>query len=152
MNGLHDTCRIQPAEKSDEAVASFVASLRQRCYDAMNDDLMTPLVISYLFEACHIINTLVNHKAAISAADLEELSTTMKLFATDLLGLSDNQHTDNSGRVESFGKVVDLVLELRAKAKANKDWATSDKIRDELAALGFVVKDTKDGATWKLDK
>ena len=152
MNGLHDTCRIQPAEKSDEAVASFVASLRQRCYDAMNDDLMTPLVISYLFEACHIINTLVNHKAAISAADLEELSTTMKLFATDLLGLSNSQHSDNSGREESFGKVVDMVLELRAKAKANKDWATSDKIRDELAALGFVVKDTKDGATWKLDK
>ena len=58
----------------------------------------------------------------------------------------------SAAREEAFGKVVDMVLALRAKAKADKDWATSDKIRDELAAAGFQVKDTKDGATWKLDK
>ena len=80
----------------------------------------------------------------------------MHLFAIDILGLKANsqQLTSNSqeSREEAFGKVVDMVLDLRAKAKANKDWATSDQIRDELAAAGFEVKDTKDGVTWKLNK
>ena len=78
----------------------------------------------------------------------------MHLFAFDILGLKE-QGASGKGqedREAAFGKVVDMVLELRAKAKADKDWATSDKIRDELAAAGFEVKDTKDGVTWKLNK
>ncbi len=74
------------------------------------------------------------------------------LFTFDLLGLKDDSTDNNQGREEAFGKVVDMVLELRAKAKADKDWATSDKIRDMLAEAGFEVKDTKDGVVWRLDK
>ena len=144
--------RIQAGKESDTETHKFVAALRQKCYDAMNDDFMTPLVISYLFEACHVINTLIDHKAAISADDLAELSSTMQLFAFDLLGLKSEKDMNNDAREEAYGKVVDMVLELRAKAKADKDWATSDKIRDELAADGFEIKDTKDGVTWKLNK
>jgi len=84
------------------------------------------------------------------------LKEVMHLFAEDILGLKANsqQLTANGqeAREEAFGKVVDMVLALRAKAKANKDWTTSDQIRDELAAAGFEVKDTKDGVTWKLNK
>ncbi len=76
----------------------------------------------------------------------------MHLFAFDILGLKDNKGANNEEREKAFGKVVDMVLDLRAKAKADKDWATSDKIRDELSAAGFEVKDTKDGCVWKLDK
>jgi len=129
-----------------------VAELPQKCYDAMNDDLMTPVVISHLFEACHLINTILDHKAGISAADLETLATTMRLFAFDILGLREEAGQDNNAREEAYGKVVDMVLELRAKAKADKDWAMSDKIRDALSDAGFEVKDTKDGVTWKLNK
>ena len=152
MNGIHDMERIQPSNESDVATRDFVKGLAQKCYEAMNDDLTTPLVISNLFEACKVINTLIDHKASISAEDLNELKSTMTLFAFDLLGLKSEQGDNNAAREEAFGKVVDMVLELRAKAKADKDWATSDKIRDELAAGGFEVKDTKDGATWKLNK
>ena len=152
MNGIHDIERIQPSNESDAATRDFVKGLAQKCYEAMNDDLTTPLVISNLFEACKVINTLIDHKASISAEDLNELKSTMTLFAFDLLGLKSEQDDNNAAREEAFGKVVDMVLELRAKAKADKDWATSDKIRDELAAGGFEVKDTKDGATWKLNK
>ena len=152
MNGIHDMERIQPSNESDAATRDFVKGLAQKCYEAMNDDLTTPLVISNLFEACKVINTLIDHKASISAEDLNELKSTMNLFAFDLLGLKSEQGDNNAAREEAFGKVVDMVLELRAKAKADKDWATSDKIRDELAAGGFEVKDTKDGATWKLNK
>ena len=84
--------------------------------------------------------------------DLKELSDTMHLFTFDLLGLKSEKGANNDAREEAYGKVVDMVLNLRAKAKADKDWATSDQIRDALAEAGFEVKDTKDGVTWKLNK
>ena len=122
----------------------------------MNDDFATPQVISYLFEACTVVNKLTDHKATICADCLKELSETMHLFTEDILGLSTlNAQLSaggNAAREEAFGKVVDMVLELRAKARAEKDWATCDKIRDELKEAGFEVKDTKDGVTWKLNK
>ncbi|MBF1424631.1 cysteine--tRNA ligase [Prevotella histicola] len=152
MNGIEDLARIQPSAASDENTKTFVAELRQKCYDAMNDDLMTPAVISNLFEACHLVNTIVDHKAQISADDLQELTDTMKLFAFDILGLQNERGANNDAREEAYGKVVDMVLDLRAKAKAEKNWAVSDQIRDSLAAAGFQVKDTKDGVTWKLDR
>ena len=152
MNGLNDLERVPVAKQSDEQVKKFVGELRQRCYDAMNDDFQTQLVISYLFEACHVINTALDHKANISADDLKELSDTMRLFTFDLLGLKSEKGANNDAREEAYGKVVDMVLNLRAKAKADKDWATSDQIRDALAEAGFEVKDTKDGVTWKLNK
>ena len=152
MNAIEDLKRIQTAATSDENTKKFVAALRQKCYDAMNDDLMTPAVISNLFEACHIVNLLIDHKVQISEEDLKELSETMRLFAFDILGLVNERGANNDAREAAYGKVVDMVLDLRAKAKANKDWAVSDQIRDALAEAGFQVKDTKDGVTWKLNK
>lgn len=125
--------------------------LREKCTEAMNDDLNTPIVISHLFDATRMINTIVDKKATISAEDLEELKSVFHLFVFDLLGLT-AQTENNAAREEAYGKVVDMLLEQRMQAKANKDWATSDKIRDHLAALGFEVKDTKDGFSWKLNK
>ena len=152
MNAIADIDRIQVADKCDAETEKIVKALRQQCYDAMNDDLATPQVISHLFEACTVINKLVDHKATICADCLKELSETMHLFTFDILGLKEEKGDNNGAREEAFGKVVDMVLDLRAKAKADKDWATSDKIRDELAAAGFEVKDTKDGVTWRLNK
>ena len=150
MTGIADLNRIKPSAESDAQVKEFVAALRQKCYDAMNDDMQTPIVISNLFDACRIINTVLDHKAAISAADLDELAATMRLFGLDILGLREAESGGSKEREEAFGKVVDMVLDLRAKAKAAKDWATSDRIRDELAAAGFEVNDTKDGSVWRL--
>ncbi|MBQ9655258.1 MAG: cysteine--tRNA ligase [Prevotella sp.] len=154
-NAISDLSRISAAAQSDADTARIVGSLRQQCYDAMNDDFATPQVISHLFEACTVVNKLTAHQATISAADLKELSDVMHLFAEDILGLSTANAGQSAGgngaREEAFAKVMDMVLELRAKAKADKDWATSDRIRDELAAAGFEVKDTKDGVTWKLN-
>lgn len=152
MNAFDDLDRVPVSSHCDAETDKFVRTFRQRCYEAMNDDLQTPLVISYLFEACHLINTLLDHKAEICADCLKELGDAMKLFAFDLLGLKNEKGDNNVAREEAYGKVVDMVLDLRAKAKADKDWTTSDKIRDALAAAGFEVKDTKDGVTWKLNK
>ena len=152
MNGIEDLERIQTATASDENTKKFVTGFRQKCYDAMNDDLMTPAAISTLFEACHLVNILIDHKAQISADDLKELSEVMQLFAFDILGLQSERGANNDAREEAYGKVVDMVLDLRSKAKAEKNWAVSDQIRDALAEAGFQVKDTKDGVTWKLDR
>ena len=161
QNALADIDRLASApsyndgsQQCDDETERVVKNLRQRCYDAMNDDLATPLVISLLFEAATVVNKLVDHKATICPDCLKELSQVMHLFTEDILGLSSGTEKADTGaaREEAFGKVVDMVLNLRAKAKAAKDWATSDQIRDELAAAGFEVKDTKDGVTWKLNK
>ena len=151
MNGLSDLDRIQPQAECDAQTKKVVKELRQKCYDAMNDDLATPLVISHLFEACSVVNKLIDHKATICAECLEELRATMRLFAFDILGLADEKAANNEAREEAYGKVVDMVLDLRSKARANKDWATCDQIRDALKAAGFEVKDTKDGCVWKLN-
>ena len=152
MDGISNLDRITVSDKCDAQTEEFVKTFRQKCYDAMNDDLQTQVVISLLFEACHLVNNLVDHKATICADCLKELSDTMHLFAEELLGLRLAATGGSAAREEAFGKVVDMVLELRSKAKAAKDWATSDQIRDALAAAGFEVKDTKDGAVWKLNK
>ena len=159
QNALADLKRV-PAVTSqcDAETERVVKALRQKCYDAMNDDLATPQVISHLFEAATVVNRLVDHKGTICEDCLKELSDTMHLFAEDILGLkaassaSGDLAASTPAREEAFAKVVDMVLDLRAKAKADKDWATSDRIRDELAAAGFEVKDTKDGVTWKLNR
>ena len=154
MNAISDLDRVPVSDKCDAQTEQFVKALRQRLYDDMNDDLQSQMVISHLFEACRVVNTLLDHKAQICKDCLEELASTMRLFTIDLLGLkpANAQGGGSEAREEAFGKVVDMVLDLRAKAKAAKDWATSDQIRDELAAAGFEVKDTKDGVTWKLNK
>ena len=152
MNGLADLDRIQPQADCDAETKKVVKELRQKCYDAMNDDLATPLVISHLFEACSVVNKLLDHKATICQECLDELKSTMRLFAFDILGLADEKAANNEAREEAYGKVVDMVLDLRSKARANKDWCTCDQIRDALKAAGFEVKDTKDGCVWKLNK
>ena len=150
FEGLDALDRIVPSA-SGPVEMKYVDELRQKCYDSMNDDLNTPIVISLLFDACRVINTIVDKKATITADVLEALKQLFHTFVFDILGLK-KEEGGNSAREEAFGKVVDMLLEQRAKAKANKDWATSDAIRDNLAALGFEIKDSKDGATWKLNK
>lgn len=152
LNGVSDLERVSVSEKCDPETEKIVKELRRKCYDAMNDDLSTPQVISYLFEACSVVNKLIDHKATITDGALKELKDTMHLFAFDLLGLKEEKTDSSDEREKAYGKVVDMVLALRSKAKQEKDWATSDHIRDELADAGFEVKDTKDGATWRLNK
>ncbi len=128
-----------------------ISELEQKCYAALDDDLNSPIVISHLFDACRTINTIVDKKLTITPEALDALKKVFQTFAFDILGLT-SEADGNAEREEAFGKAIDLLLEIRATAKANKDWATSDKVRNELAALGFEVKDTKDGATWRLNK
>ncbi len=141
--------KIDKLQASTESTAD-VKSLRQKCYDAMNDDLNSAIVISHLFEAATTINATADGKQKLTQEDINELKSVFDLFLFDILGMVDESKAGGNTNYEAFGKAVDLLLEIRAKAKANKDWATSDQIRDELAKAGFEVKDGKDGSEWKL--
>ena len=147
MDAVSGLERITPAKAS----TVDVKSLREKCYEAMDDDLNTPIVIAHLFEGAKMVNNLLAGNDTITAEDLKELKDTFHLFCFDILGLK-AEAASNAAREEAFGHVVDMLLEERAKAKANKDWATSDKIRNELTALGFEIKDGKEGTEWKLNK
>ena len=131
------------------------ASLRQRCAEAMDDDLNTPFVIAALFDSAKAINTVHDGNATISEADLKELKEVWKTYAIDILGLrleeeGSSLQGGDGGRLHAFHSAIDLLLNIRLQAKQNKDWATSDKIRNELTALGFQIKDTKDGFEWSI--
>lgn len=128
-----------------------VATWKQKCYDAMNDDFNSPVLIAQLFEAARQINSIKEGKATITAADLEELKTSISGFIFDVLGLVDIQkNTEDSN--DKLSGTVDLLINLRAEARANKDFATSDQIRDRLLDLGIQLKDGKEGTTYSLVK
>ena len=143
--------RITPAGADADIRLSHIDELRRACTDAMNDDFNTPIVISHLFDACHTINQITDGKATIAPDALEALKAVFADFAFDIMGLQD-EAASNAEREKAYAGAVDLLLDIRRKAKEAKDWATSDRVRDELSRLGFEVKDTRDGATWKLNK
>lgn len=136
--------KLTPAENS----SIDVKGLRDRCEEAMCDDLNTPIVISHLFDSAKAINLVADGKETINAEDLKELQDTWKLMVEEILGLKFEEGSSSVN--EAYHQAVDLLLNIRMEAKKNKDWATSDKIRDELAKIGFVVKDKKDGFEWSL--
>ena len=146
MDGL---ARLSPAAATTPGVD--VREVRAKCYEAMNDDLNTPIVIAQLFEAARLANNAVAGHITLSVADLEHLRETFRLFCFDILGLK-AEAASNAARETAYAKAVDMLLEQRLKAKAAKDWATSDRIRNELTALGFEIKDGKEGTEWRLNK
>ena len=116
----------------------------------MDDDLNTPFVIAALFDSTRAINTVWDGKGTISEADLKELRDVWKTYAIDILGLRLEEQGSGDDKMKAFNGAIDLLLGIRLQAKQNKDWTTSDKIRNELTALGFQIKDTKDGFEWSI--
>lgn len=150
LDAIKTLDRISPINDGNIKI-DFATNLEKKCYEAMDDDLNTPIVISHLFDACRIINQLADKADTITPDALEKVKEVFSTFCFDIMGLKAEQSGGNE-REEAYRKAVDLLLEARAEAKAAKNWALSDKIRNELADFGFEVKDTKDGATWKLNK
>lgn len=140
MDAIDLLDKVQAGKESTYDVSAMVDGF----YDAMNDDFNAPMLIANLFEAVKYINSVNDGKAMITKDDLELLSREMKSFVIDVLGIAPPTWGDDS----KLNGVMDLVLDLRQKARAEKDWGTSDQIRDGLAAAGIVVKDSKDGSTW----
>jgi len=149
LEGYHRLLTLRLADTS--TVADDIAPLSGRCAEAMADDLNTPVVIANLFEACRIINLVNDGKATATAADADALRALFGTYLFDILGVRDELNAgDGAANLKPYEEAVNLLLEIRAQARANKDWATCDKIRDRLAEIGFTVKDTKNGCEWSL--
>lgn len=137
--------------KSSETSTVDVSTLESRAVEAMDDDLNTPVLIGVLFDAVRIINQVKDHNATATQQDIDTLRKFMDTFLVQILGIvPEGTATEGEDNLAPYRAAVDLLLSLRAEAKAKKDWATSDLIRDRLAAIGFNVKDTKDGVEWSV--
>jgi cysteinyl-tRNA synthetase len=147
LDAYHALDHLETAATSDFDVAEW----RQKCYDAMNDDFNSPILIAQLFEAVKQINIINDGKAKITAEDLEVLKKTISDFIFDVLGLVDTAEAANNDFGNKLSGTVELLIKLRAEARANKDFAASDKIRDELLEIGIQLKDGKDGTSFAIE-
>lgn len=133
--------KLQPGSTS----TTDISAIRKSCYEAMNDDFNTAIVIASLFELVRVINSVNGGTETISAADLEIAKKLYSQFVFEILGLKEEDEATS----DSTDGLIQMILQLRQDAKSRKDFASSDAIRDQLLALGFRIKDGKDGATWE---
>lgn len=144
MEAMSALASLSASNSSSLAIAEW----RQSCYDAMNDDFNTPILIAHLFEGVRFINLLKDGKETLNAADLQTLKHTMNAFVYDVLGLEDEKVSDsNNDKLEG---TIALLIEMRKQARENKNFALSDQIRDQLLALGIQLKDGKEGTTFSI--
>ena len=148
-NRLMEAINLLPKLNASKTSSIRIENWRQKCYDAMNDDFNSPILIANLFEASKYINQVKEGKETLTAEDLELLKDTMNAFVFDVLGLLNEAET--SSGTDKLTGAVDLLIKLRQEARANKDFAMSDKIRDELADVGIQLKDGKDGTTFSVN-
>ena len=144
MEAVNSLNKIETSKTSSIDINSW----KQKCYNALNDDFNSPILIANLFEAVKYVNLLIEKKETLTAEDLENFKTTINAFVFDVLGLKNDMQEDSSDKLSG---VVELLISMRKEARDNKDWALSDKIRDELSVLGIQLKDGKEGTTFSVN-
>ncbi len=142
MEGIQLCNEITPGETSSFDITTW----KQNCYDAMNDDFNTPILIANLFEGVRFVNVLNDKRETISAEDLAELKNTLEAFTFEILGIKNEKASNNT--TQKLEGVIEMLIEMRKTARDNKNWALSDEIRDKLLALNIQLKDSKDGTSY----
>ncbi|MCB9426537.1 MAG: cysteine--tRNA ligase [Flavobacteriales bacterium] len=150
FNKLMEATQLLDKLAANSTSSIDVNTWTQSCYDAMNDDFNSPILIAQLFEGVKYINLINDGKETVTAEDLKVFITAFKGFVFDVLGLV-NAHESGSGSGDKLTGVVELLINLRKEARANKDFALSDQIRDQLLALGIQLKDSKEGTTFSIN-
>jgi len=145
MDAYHSVEDLPASEKSSLDIPAW----KQSCYDAMNDDFNSPILIAKLFDGVKMINNIKEDAASITAEDQTTLHETMQAFMFDVLGLLDKVSEDNDTS-DKLSSTIELLIKLRAEARNNKDFALSDQIRDQLQEMGIQLKDGKEGTTFSL--
>jgi cysteinyl-tRNA synthetase len=145
MEGIHLLSNLEPSSTSTLCVSDW----KKSCYEAMNDDFNTPILIAQLFEGVRFVNLVNDKKATLTKEDLKELHVTLRTFIFDVLGISEEgKESNHSDKLEG---VVNLMIQMRMEARSNKNFALSDQIRDQLLALGIQLKDGKDGTSFSVN-
>lgn len=144
LEGLDILKELQPNASSTLDIAVW----KQNCYEAMNDDFNTPILIAHLFEGIKFVNLINDGKETLTAEDLKTLSETLNSFVFDILGIKNEKLVANNS--DKLDGVVEMLITMRLEARANKNFALSDQIRDQLLALGIQLKDGKEGTTFSI--
>jgi len=137
---------LQSLTSSDSSTYD-VSGLEKKCYESINDDFNTPIVIAHLFDGVRIINSVKDGKESLKSSDVEKLKSIFNIFVNDILGLVATK--ESSGK-DLTNEIMELVLQLRGNAKKNKDFNTADLIRDELDKVGIQIKDSREGSSWEV--
>ena len=149
FNRLMEGMELLDKLKTSSSSTLDISAWKKSCYEAMNDDFNTPILIAQLFEGIRFVNLINDGKETITENDLNELKATLNGFIFDVLGITNEQiANDNSEKLEG---VVNLMIQMRNEARANKDFALSDQIRDQLLAVGIQLKDGKDGTSFSVN-
>lgn len=143
FKGLETLAKLKPSESS----TVDINDLKKKCYDAIDDDLNSPVLLSYLFEGVKYINQVNDGTEKLNAEDLESLKNLLHTFVFDILGL--DAGSESGGDLKLTGELMNIIIGLRQDARVKKDFATSDRIRDELKKAGVILKDKKDGVEWE---
>ncbi|MAQ32184.1 MAG: cysteine--tRNA ligase [Flavobacteriales bacterium] len=141
FNAIKVLNELIPKKQSTIDVSFFVS----KCDEAMNDDLNTPIVLSHLFELVKIINSAKEGSYDLKLEDIDNLKQMFHKYTISIFGLHSLNQENNTSDLDGL---MNLILDIRNKSKENKDWATADKIREELNNLSIQIKDTKDGSQW----
>jgi cysteinyl-tRNA synthetase len=148
FNRLMESLSILPKIETNANSTLDINSWKNSCYEAMNDDFNTPILIAQLFEGIRMVNVLNDKRETITEVDLQTLKETLEVFTFDVLGIKNEKlSTDSSDKLEG---VVNMLIGMREEARSNKNWALSDEIRDKLLALGIQLKDGKDGTSFSV--
>jgi len=143
MKALASLNKLKPSDQS----TIDIIKLKEKCYEALDDDLNSPVLLSHLFEGVRFINSVIDGSEKIDAPALESLKTLFNTFVLEILGLKDE--SSGMGDEKLTGELMNIIIDLRQAAKNNKDWSTSDKIRKDLKNAGIALNDLKDGVEWE---
>ena len=145
MKAIITLGKLTPSENS----TVNISELSRKCYDSMNDDLNTPVLLSHLFDGVKYINSVSDGSEKLNASDLQDLKDLYKNFVSGVLGLKDEAKETDDQKLS--GDLINLIINLRQEAKERKEWGTSDRIRAELNRLGITVRDKKDSVEWEME-
>ena len=148
FNRLMEGMNLIPNIEQSTISSLDIIAWKNKCYEAMNDDFNTPILIANLFEGIRFINVINDKRETISKADLETLKNTLHYFLFDVLGIKNEKETNDSS--EKLSGVIEMLIAMRNEARANKNWTLSDEIRDRLLVLGIQLKDGKEGTTFSV--
>ena len=150
-NKLMESIRILETLSPSASTSDFnVVLWKDNCYNAMNDDFNSPILIAELFSVVKFINQVEDGSSTVSKKDLEIVKNTVKMFVFEILGLQNVNEAENQYK-EKLEETLELLIKMRSDARANKDFELSDKIRIELDEIGIQLKDSKGGTTFKID-
>jgi len=143
LKAIETLIKIKPSASS----TVDIDILKKRCYEALDDDLNSPIALSHLFEGVRIVNSLIDDTAKIDESGLRSLRELFNTFVFEILGLK--EESTGAGDEKLTDDLMKIIIDLRQDAKNKKEWAISDKIRNELKNAGIALKDTKDGVSWE---